>query len=298
MTKRQKITIGAILGAPVVLGIILMTFNVLLPSSGMSMLSQKKIGLIKVTDVIYSSEDYVRQLREMREDNSIAGVLLRIDSPGGAVAPSQEIFSEVMKYRDYNKPLVVSMGNLAASGGYYIASPALRIFANPGTVTGSIGVIMSFPKYYKLLNKLGVDMEVIKSGAFKDIGSSNREMKPEERKFLQAMLDDIHLQFIEDVSKARSMDIDSLIPIADGRIFTGRQALKVGLVDTLGGYEDALAYIKAYTGVASNSDVIEEKAKKSFLKQLLTEELFDKFPLLQKATSPAGSYYLCDISVK
>jgi len=298
VTKRQKITIGAILGAPVVLGIILMTFNVLLPSSGMSMLSQKKIGLIKVTDVIYSSEDYVRQLREMREDNSIAGVLLRIDSPGGAVAPSQEIFSEVMKYRDYNKPLVVSMGNLAASGGYYIASPALRIFANPGTVTGSIGVIMSFPKYYKLLNKLGVDMEVIKSGAFKDIGSSNREMKPEERKFLQAMLDDIHLQFIEDVSKARSMDIDSLIPIADGRIFTGRQALKVGLVDTLGGYEDALAYIKAYTGVASNSDVIEEKAKKSFLKQLLTEELFDKFPLLQKATSPAGSYYLCDISVK
>jgi protease IV len=298
VTKRQKITIGVILGAPVVLGIVLMTFNAMLPSSGISMLSQKKIGLVKVTDVIYSSEEYVRQLRELREDNSIAGVLLRIDSPGGAVAPSQEIFAEIMKFRDYNKPLVVSMGNLAASGGYYIASPALKIFANPGTVTGSIGVILSFPHYYKLLNKLGVDIEVLKSGAFKDIGSSNREMKPEERQYLQTMLDDIHSQFIEDVSRARSIDIDSLIPIADGRIFTGRQALKVGLIDTLGGYEDALAYLKAYTGVSHNSEVIEEKIKKPLWKQLLTEELFDKFPLLQKAASPAGSYYLCDISVK
>jgi protease-4 len=298
VTKRQKITIGIVLGAPVLLGLFLMIFNAALSSSCSSVLSQKKIGLIKVTDVIYSSEDYVRQLKSMLEDNSIAGVLLRIDSPGGAVAPSQEIFSEVMKFRDYNKPLVVSMGNLAASGGYYIASPALKIFANPGTVTGSIGAILSFPRYYKLLNKLGVDIEVVKAGALKDIGSSNREMKPDERLFLQTMLDDIHMQFIEDVSRARSMDMDSLLPIADGRIFTGRQALKVGLVDTLGGYEDALAYLKAYTGVSKNAEIVEEKPKKSFWKQLVTEELFDKFPLLQKAASPAGSYYLYDISVK
>lgn len=298
MTKRQKITIGVVLGAPVILGLFLMIFNAALSSSCSSVLSQKKIGLIKVTDVIYSSEDYVRQLKSMLEDNSIAGVLLRIDSPGGAVAPSQEIFSEVMKFRDYNKPLVVSMGNLAASGGYYIASPALKIFANPGTVTGSIGAILSFPRYYKLLNKLGVDIEVVKAGALKDIGSSNRDMKPEERLFLQTMLDDIHMQFIEDVSRARSMDMDSLLPIADGRIFTGRQALKVGLIDTLGGYEDALAYLKSYTGVSKNAEIIEEKPKKSFWKQLVTEELFDKFPLLQKAVSPAGSYYLYDISLK
>ena len=229
MTKKQKIAIGAILATPIVLGIVLMSVNNESTSLKFSTFSSHKVGLVQISDVIYSSEDYVKQLRDLREDDAVAGVILRIDSPGGAVAPSQEIFEEVMKFRDVNKPLVVSMGNLAASGGYYIASPAFKIFANPGSVTGSIGAIMSFPHYYKLLDKIGVDVEVIKAGELKDVGSPHRELTPRERAYLQALIHDIHLQFIEDVSRARSIKIDSLLPIADGRIFTGRQALGPGL---------------------------------------------------------------------
>ena len=305
MTKGQKIIIGVVLAAPIVLGIILMIGNSGPGASKFSSFSSHKVGLVQISDVIYSSEDYVRQLRDMRGDDAIAGVILRIDSPGGAVAPSQEVFEEVMKFRDINKPLVVSMGNLAASGGYYIASPAFKIFANPGTVTGSIGAIMSFPHYYKLLSKIGVDVEVIKAGELKDVGSPHRESTPREKAYLQTMLNDIHNQFIEDVSRARSIDIDSLRPIADGRIFTGRQALQADLVDTLGSYEDALSYIKEYLGLSDKTEVIEKKKPESFLKKMLFDELFDKFPFLKKASAisasaatTVGPYFLYDMSIR
>ena len=301
MTKKQKIAIGAILATPIVLGIVLMSVNNESTSLKFSTFSSHKVGLVQISDVIYSSEDYVKQLRDLREDDAVAGVILRIDSPGGAVAPSQEIFEEVMKFRDVNKPLVVSMGNLAASGGYYIASPAFKIFANPGSVTGSIGAIMSFPHYYKLLDKIGVDVEVIKAGELKDVGSPHRELTPRERAYLQALIHDIHLQFIEDVSRARSIKIDSLLPIADGRIFTGRQAIGARLVDTLGSYEDALAYLKGYCGLSDKTAVIEKKRNESFLKKMLFDELFNKFPLLKKAASAAtsaGPYFLFDMSVR
>jgi protease IV len=298
MTKSQKFTISIIIALPIILGIIIAIIN---PPSGVSKFSSlmsKKIGLVEINDVIYSSEEYVSQLREFRENDGIAGVILRIDSPGGAVAPSQEIFKECMKYRISHKPLVVSMGNLAASGGYYVACPASKIFANPGSTTGSIGVIMNIPHYYKLLNKIGVDIQVLKSGELKDVGSSNREMTPREKIYLQHMLDDIHMQFIEDVSRARGINPDSLIPIADGRVFTGRQAIGVRLVDTLGSYEDALAYLKEHLGIPANDMSIEKKNKGNFFKKLLTEELFDRIPLLKKIASPAGSYFLFDFSTR
>jgi protease-4 len=214
------------------------------------------------------------------------------------VAPSQEIFEEVMKFRDINKPLVVSMGNLAASGGYYIASPAYKIFANPGSVTGSIGVIMSFTHYYKLLSKIGVDIEVLKAGELKDVGNPNRAMTLKEKAYMQSMLDDIHMQFIEDVSRARDIDVDSLIPIADGRVFTGRQAVDAGLIDTLGSYEDAVEYIKTFLHVPQKSTLVEKKRPEGFIKRLLTEELFDRIPFLKKASSPPGSYFLYDASIR
>jgi protease-4 len=305
VTKRQKIAIGAVLAAPIVLGIVLMSVNSGPGASKFSSFSSHKVGLVQVSDVIYSSEDYVKQLRDLREDDAVAGVILRVDSPGGAVAPSQEVFEEVMKFRDIKKPLVVSMGNLAASGGYYISSPAFKIFANPGSVTGSIGAIMSFPHYYKLLNKIGVDVEVIKAGELKDVGSPHRESTPREKAYLQTMLNDIHNQFIEDVSRARSIDIDSLRPIADGRIFTGRQALLAGLVDTLGSYEDALSYLKEYLGLPDKTGVIEKKKPESFLKRMLYDELFNKFPLLKRASAisasiapSVGPYFLFDMSVR
>jgi protease IV len=295
MTKGQKCVIATILAAPIILGIALMLVNSPSSVSNLSPLASKKIGLVEINDVIYSSEEYVRHLRELRESEAIAGVILRIDSPGGAVAPSQEIFNELMKFRLVNKPVVVSMGNLAASGGYYVACPAFKIFANPGSVTGSIGVIMSFTKYYKLLSKIGVDIEVLKSGDLKDIGSPNREMTPREKAFLQAMLSDIHSQFIEDVCRARNIAPDFLVPIADGRILTGRQALRSRLIDTLGSYEDAVAYLKGYLGIPEKSPLVVKKPKEGLLKRLLYEELFDKIPILRRANSPGGSYFLFDL---
>jgi protease IV len=256
MTSRQKISIAGILALPVILGIVLVIGRS--SSSSLSPKVFKKIGLVQVTDVILASEPYVKQLRELREDDGIAGVLLRIDSPGGAVAPAQEIYQEALKFRGV-KPLVATFGNVAASGGYYIASPALRIFANPGSITASIGVIFRFPQYFKLMDKLGISMQVLKSGGVKDMGSAQREMTPQEKKLFQDMLDNIHEQFIMEVSRARGMNSDSLRPIADGRIMTGQQALAARLIDTLGSFEDAADYLKNYLGLSQSTAVIEKK---------------------------------------
>jgi protease-4 len=292
MTTRQKASIAAILIAPVLIGLWLAAAHSTHGPSPLSSKFFKKIGLVEINDVILVSEPYVRQLRAFREDDAIAGVLLRIDSPGGAVAPSQEIYQEVMEFRKINKPLVVSCGNVAASGGYYIASPALRIFANPGSITGSIGVIFRFPQYYKLLDKIGVSVQTLKSGGLKDIGNPQREMTPQEKSLLQNLLDDIHSQFMEDVAKARSIRLDSLRPVADGRIFDGRQAVKARLVDTLGGFEDALAFLKEYCGLPEKTQLVEKKKQESFWQSLIFGDLMEKIPLFKNTLWPSGSYFL------
>jgi protease-4 len=291
MTNRQKITIVCILALPIIIGILLIIGRS--SSSSLSPKVFKKIGLVQVNDIILVSEPFVKQLRELREDDGIAGVLLRIDTPGGAVAPAQEIYHEVLKFRGV-KPLVASFGNVAASGGYYIASPAFRIFANPGSITASIGVIFRFPQYFKLMDKLGISMQVLKSGGVKDLGSPQREMTQQEKNLFQDMLDNIHNQFIEDVSSARGMNSDSLRSIADGRIMTGQQALAAGLVDTLGGFEDAADFLKNYLGLSQSTTVIEKKQHESFWKTLVFGELAEKFPFLKSSFCPAGSYFLYD----
>jgi len=294
MTKRQIIIILCIIIAPVIIGsLVILTSQ---KSSGTFSLTVtgKKIGLVKIFDIIYSSENYVKQLEEFRKDNSIAGVILRIDSPGGAVAPSQEIYSEVLRYRDSHKTLIVSMGNVAASGGYYIASPASKIFANPGTITGSIGVIFQFPHYYKLLDKLGIKMTTIKAGKMKDIGNPNRDLSKKEKIFLQNLIENTHNQFINHVSLARDMDIDTLRAIADGRIFTGEQALENGLIDSLGGYSDALAYLKQSLDLPEKTKVIEKKKHPSFLNELFAEGLLKRIPFINNSLIPAGTYFLLE----
>ncbi len=285
MTKRRKISIAAVCCAPVIIGLLFLR-------SDPSVLSNKKIGLVRINDVILASEPYIKQLRSFREDNAIAGVLLRIDSPGGASAPSQEIFSEVMNFRKINKPLIVSIGNMAASGGYYIASPAMKIFANPSSITGSIGAIVEFPQYYKLLDKIGVSMQVIKAGNFKDMGSPQRELTPQDRALLQGIVNNIHEQFIRDVAAARSINVDLLRSIADGRILTGEQALKSRLIDTLGSYENALAFLKDYARIPSKAAVVEKKQREPFLRTLIFGELAERFPFLKNTYVPAGSYFL------
>lgn len=255
----------------------------------------KRIGLVVIRGDITESEEHVRQLRSLRKDNAIAGVILRIDSPGGAVAPSQEIYAEVMRYRADRKPLVASMSSVAASGGYYIASPASKIFAEGGTLTGSIGVIMTLPLIQELSKKIGVEFRVFTSGNYKDFGSPYHSMTEEEKTLVRNLLKDTHEQFIADVARARGMSLDSLLRFADGRVLTGRQALSARLIDTLGGYEDALDWLRRTAGLPAGAKVVRRKAAASRLREWLEEESAALFPALHQIRRPAGLYYLMSL---
>ena len=239
-----------------------------------------RIALIRIEGPIIDSKETLDELKDYVKDTSIKAIVLRIDSPGGGVAPSQEIYEEVRK-AVAKKKIVVSMGSVAASGGYYIAAPATKIVANPGTLTGSIGVIMEIPNIESLMNKIGVKTEVIKSGQHKDIASIFRGIKKEEREILQDVLDNVHEQFVEAVAEGRKMVHDDVKRIADGRIFTGQQALKVGLVDELGNLEDAMKAAAKLSGIKGEPVVVTKKEKFSFIDLLrgkMPKELADIFP--------------------
>jgi protease IV len=288
----QKLLIAGILLLPILLGAIISVLNGNSENSTFSSGSLKKIGLVRVEGVINDSYDCVRQLRSLRQDNSIAAVLLRIDSPGGAVAPSQEIYSEVLNYKNQKKPLIVSMGTVAASGGYYIASPSQRIFADPGTLTGSIGVIMTLPMYEGLAKKIGVEMRTFKAGKFKDITSPYRGVTAAEQSVLQNLLDDTHDQFISDVARGRNVPFDTIKTVADGRVFTGRQALAVHLVDTLGGFQDAIAYVKHISGLSDKAKLVERNEKSSLIREWLVEETLHFFPQMYQVFAKPGPQFL------
>ncbi len=244
---------------------------------GGDLTARDKLALVRIEGVITESEDIVRQIKKYREDSSIKGIVLRIDSPGGAVGPSQEIYKEVLKTTE-GKKVVASMGGLAASGGYYIASAANRIFANPGTITGSIGVIMAFSNFEELMKKLGLKTTVIKSGKFKDVGSPVRELTEEERKILQNVSDDIHGQFIEAVANGRNLKIELVKELADGRIFSGRQAKESGLIDELGTLEDAISYATKLAGIKDKAKIVQERKEKNLFLRLFKEDFSSLIP--------------------
>ena len=204
------------------------------------------VGIVEVRGVIGDDPELIDTLKDLRDSAGIVAVVLRIDSPGGAVAPSQEISDTIWQLRE-KKPVVASLGNVAASGGYYIASAANAIVADPGTLTGSIGVIMEFRNFAPLADKVGVSESVVKSGKFKDIGHPLRPMTDEEKALLQAMVDDVYGQFVAAVARGRGLDEAKVRAIADGRVFSGAQAKAEGLVDELGGLDAAvrLAWSKA-----------------------------------------------------
>lgn len=223
-----------------------------------------RIALVRIEGVIVDSKGVIEELHRHRDDESIKAILLRIDSPGGAVVPSQEIYDEVKKIRDGGKKKIVSsMGTVAASGGYYIAAGSERIIANAGTLTGSIGVIMELVNVEGLLQKIGVEGVTIKSGKNKDVGSPFRKMKEEERALLQEVMDDVHLQFIEAVAEGRSLEIEKVRTLADGRIFTGRQAKALGLVDELGSLDVAVKKTAELAGIEGEPQVVETEKKVS-----------------------------------
>lgn len=216
-----------------------------------------RVGLVRIEGTLIDPSIIIEDLKAVERDAGVRSLVIRIESPGGGVSASQEIYDRIVKLRDNGLPVVVSMGSIAASGGYYVACPADTIVANPGTLTGSIGVIMSFAQFEELFRKIGMDIEVVKSGEYKDIGSMSREMTDGERALLQGTIDDLHDQFVETVSRERGLPIDDVRALADGRIFSGRQALEAGLVDTLGTLDDALALAGRMAGIEGEPRVWE-----------------------------------------
>lgn len=242
-----------------------------------------RVALISIEGIIVDSKEVINELKQYVKDPSVKAIVLRIDSPGGAVAPAQEIYEEVKK-TVAKKKVLVSMGSVAASGGYYIASPATKIIANPGTLTGSIGVIMEVPNIEGLLNKLGIKTEVVKSGKHKDIASMFRGINKDEREILQGVMDNVHEQFIRAVAEGRGMLVDDVKKIADGRVFTGEQAQKIGLVDELGNLEDTVQTAARLSGIKGEPVVVSKKEKFSFIDLLrgkMPKELTDIFPTVR-----------------
>ncbi|HSB30754.1 MAG TPA: signal peptide peptidase SppA [Candidatus Sulfobium mesophilum] len=274
--KKLCLIIGALVLVLIVISLALTLFQKNIPL-------RDKVALIRIEGPILDSKNAVDEIKEHAKDSSIKAIILRVDSPGGAVAPSQEIYSEVKKAAA-KKAVVVSMGAIAASGGYYISCPATRIIANAGTLTGSIGVIMEIPNIEGLLTKIGVKTEVIKSGKNKDIGSAFRAMKPEERELLQGVMDNVHEQFIRAVAEGRKLKIDDVREIADGRIFTGEQALAKGLVNELGTLEDATKIAAKLGGIKEEPEVVIKKDKVSLIDMLrnnFPKEILKVFPTVQ-----------------
>lgn len=222
------------------------------------MVGKEGVAIVRVEGPILDSHQTVEELKAFAADPLVKAIVVRIDSPGGGVAPSQEIYNAVKRVRqEQNKTVVASMGTVAASGGYYIAVATDRILANPGTLTGSIGVIMQMANFQELLETIGVKSIVVKTGKFKDLGSPFRPMSEEDRQVLESVMNDTLNQFIEAVADGRSMDSAEVEQLADGRVFTGRQAKSVLLVDEIGDLHDAIKLAGELSGIEGTPRVLE-----------------------------------------
>lgn len=268
MIHRRDARIGLLVFAILLVMVIIAMVMVSAPDYDGVRVSKRSVAVIEISGPIINSRTVVEQLERYIRSDRIPAIVLRLDTPGGGVAATQEIYSTVLKARHKGKKVVGSMGAVAASGGYYIAAACDTVLANPGTVTGSIGVIADFAEISDLLKKIGVDITVIKSGKYKDIGSFSRGMTEEEKELLLGVVMDTYDQFVEAVSKGRHMDKMLVHVYADGRVFTGRQAKEMGFVDVLGTYQDAVDLAGRMTGIGENPPVVKEE-KDRFLDMVM-----------------------------
>ncbi|OGR00932.1 MAG: signal peptidase [Deltaproteobacteria bacterium RIFOXYD12_FULL_50_9] len=299
MTKRlfrheHPVLLGLlILGAISILFLGGITFfiSIISPSDQKDFFGKKNgIGIIEVKGVIISSEDLLQDLRDFRENQAVKAIVLRLDSPGGAVGASQELFKEVQRTKA-TKPVIASMGSVAASGAYYAALGANKIMASPGTITGSIGVILKFANLEELFGKIGYKSEVVKSGKLKDTGAPDRPLAPEERAVLQNIIDNVHQQFIRDVAASRGLPEEKVKILADGRIYSGEQAKNLGLIDLFGNFEDAITLAANLAGLdAKQPQLIYPKEKGFSLISLITGEQASAFKDRLLSHTPALSY--------
>ena len=235
----------------------------------LSFLGGEGIGVLQIEGSINESREVLQDLKRFRETKGIKAVVVRINSPGGGVAPTQEIYEEIGKLKK-KKPIIASLGGMATSGGYYIASACDQIVANPGTLTGSIGVIMELGNVEELMRKLGLKGYSIKSGPHKDIGSPLRPLSPEGRAILQSLVDNVHGQFVSAVAKGRGMPEAKVRELADGRVYSGEQAKEIGLVDLLGNMEDAIDLAAKRAGIEGVPQIIYSRGEdKSWWEKLL-----------------------------
>ncbi len=262
--KRKRVLIIILVIVLLFLITVLQTFRVLMGSSAVG----EKVAILDISGIITKSDSTIKLIHTYRDDPNVKAIILRLNTPGGSVAPVQEIFSELRKLE---KPLVASMGSTAASGGYYIACAANTIVANPGTLTGSIGVIMQFTKIRGLYDKVGLEHQVIKSGQFKDSGSMFRDLSEDDIAILQKTVDDVHNQFVEAISESRkdTLTRDEIVNLADGRIFSGRQALEHKLVDKLGNLQDAIIVAGELGNIEGKPKVLRRERRYSLLEQLI-----------------------------
>jgi protease-4 len=269
--KRKRILVGLI----VIAGILLFLFSILfiigkLMGGRGQFAFGDRIAVVEIKGVIADSTSIIEEIHQYLEDTGVKAIVLRIDSPGGGVGPSQEIYQEVKRARK-KKKVIASMGSVAASGGYYVACASDLIVANPGTITGSIGVVMEFTNLEELLKKIGIRGVVLKAGEHKDIGSPLREMTPQDKKIIQEVIDNVHQQFIQAVAESRKMERDKVMGVADGRIFTGEQAQKLGLVDRMGNLQDAIEIAAQMGGIVGKPSVIYPRRKFSLWDLLLQD---------------------------
>lgn len=250
-----------------------------------------KVAVLEISGPIINSQRPVELLENYRKDNSVKAIVVRVDSPGGGVGASQEIYEEIRKTAEI-KPLVISMGGVAASGGYYLAAPATRIVANPGTITGSIGVIMGVTNIQELLGKIGLRSEIVKSGEFKDIGSPLRPWTEPERSLLQGVIKDVHQQFIAAVATGRGMTEEEVALLADGRIFTGRQALAAGLVDELGNLPDAIRVAATLAGIDGEPKLVHPPNERSGVLDYLLEGTIGHLQRALQESNNTGLQYI------
>ncbi len=261
----------------VVSGVVLvLAGRALLPD--LAMLNTERVALVRIAGPILDSRATVKEMEAYGDDPLVKAIVLRIDSPGGGVVPSQEIYRAVKRMRqEKHKTVVTSMGTVAASGGYYIAVASDRILANPGTLTGSIGVILQLTNLEDLMGKIGVKNFVIKSGRYKDVGSPFRTMMDEDRQLLQSVMDDAHRQFVTAVAEGRSLNVADVEDLADGRVLTGQQAKDALLVDELGDLHDAVKLAALLSGIEGTPPVVETPSPFSF-REWLVGSLFGNMP--------------------
>ena len=272
MAKKSRpllIVLTILLVVAIVLGgTLLLVLHFFNPSS--TGLFEEKIGVVSITGTISSSEKISSELVKFAKDDSISAIILRINSPGGGVGATQEIYREVQKITP-QKPIVASMGSIAASGGYYVAAPATRIVSNPGTITGSIGVFIQFVRLEELMNKIGVDLEIVKSGEFKDMGSPDRKLTQRDREIIDVLIKDLQGQFVSAVASGRNLSVEKVQEIADGRIFSGARAKDLGLVDFMGNFQDAVEITKKIVGIKGDVALVYPKKSTGKLWNLFLE---------------------------